>query len=494
MSASANNMRRALAPLLAAALLPGCAAGPDFVAPASPTFHSYLPGGDPGATPAALGAAQRFSAGTPVAPDWWRLFDSPDLDRAMQAALAANPSLQSAQAALRESQENLQAGHGVFLPQLDLAFSARRQKSGSLTTGVVPFGGVFNIFSLAATVSYLLDLSGANRRTVEALAAQVDYQRSQMLATWLTLSGNVANTVIARAAYAEQLRATVELIAREEEQLSIARAQVAAGAAAYASVVSIQSQLASSRATLPALQQRYDQASHLLATLAGRAPSQWAPPHVALERLSLPRQLPLTVPSDLVRRRPDIRAAEALLHVASANVGVASAALFPTVTLGANYATQGTQFEHFTGPGGRFWSTGAIVDQPLFHGGTLVHRQRAALEAWHGALGAYRQTVLSAFAQVADTLTALGNDAQALQAQAEALAAARQAVELVEANYRAGLVGYLDVLVADVQLHRAQIDYIQARALRLQDTAALYLAMGGGWWAMPAPALEGRAR
>jgi NodT family efflux transporter outer membrane factor (OMF) lipoprotein len=492
MWATVRSMRAA--PALATAILCGCAAGPDFVRPAPPPETSYLPGGDPVATQAALGAAQRFRAGAEVAPDWWRLFGSPELEHAMQAALVGNLSLQSAQAALRESQANLRAGQGVFYPQLDLAFDARRQRSAPITAGIAPLGGVFNIFTLAGTVSYLLDLSGANRRTVEALAAQVDVQHGEMLATWLSLSGNVVNTLIARAAYAEQMRATGELIAREAEQLEIARAQYAGGSTAYAGVVSIESQLASSRAQLPALQQRYEQASHLLAVLAGRAPSAWQAPPVTLDRLTLPRDLPLVVPSQLVRQRPDILAAEARLHAASANLGIASAALFPSVTLGAQYGTEGAHIDRFTGPHNRFWNTGALADIPVFHGGTLVYQRDAAAQALQRALADYRQTVLSAFQQVADTLTALDNDARALQAQAEAVAAARQSVDLLQANYRAGLVSYLQVLVADVQLHRAQVDFTQARALQLQDTAALYLAMGGGWRSMPAPALEGVRR
>jgi NodT family efflux transporter outer membrane factor (OMF) lipoprotein len=417
-----------------------------------------------------------------VSPRWWRLFGSAELDRAMDEALARNPTLEGAQASLRQSEESLRAGYGVFYPQLDLAFSAQRQRTAPLTSGLSALRGVFNVFTLSGAISYLVDLAGTSRRTVEGLAAQADFQRSEMQATWLSLSGNIANAFIARAAYAGQIEATRELIARQAGQRDIARAQATAGSAPYANVLAIDSQLASSRATLPALQQRYDQATHLLATLAGHTPGEWRAPDVGLEQLTLPRALPLALPSDLVRRRPDILSAEARLHVASANLGVASAALFPKVSLNANYGTEGREFEHMTGPTGRFWSTGAVTDIPLFHGGSLVHERSAAAEALRAALASYRQTVLTAFAQVADTLTALEHDAVALQAQSEALAAARGSVALVQANYRAGLVSYLDVLAADAQLQRAQLDHIQAQALRLQDSAALYLALGGGWW------------
>jgi NodT family efflux transporter outer membrane factor (OMF) lipoprotein len=493
MWASADQIARRALALLAASLLAGCAAGPDFVRPQAPSDRAYLPSGPPAPTEPAEGVRQAFAPGAEVSPAWWRLFNSAGLDRAMDEALVRNATLQSAQASLRESEENLRAGHGVFYPQLDLGFSAVRQRAAPLQSGISALRGVFNIFTLNGVITYLLDLAGSSRRTVEGLAAQADFQRNEMLATWLSLSGNIANTFIARAAYAEQIRATRELVARETQQRDIARAQVQGGSAPYANVLAIDSQLASTRATLPVLEQHYDQATHLLATLVGRTPGLGRAPDVALAQLALPRELPLTLPSELVRRRPDILSAEAQLHVASANLGVASAALFPTVTLSANYGTEGQQIEHITGPNGRFWSTGAVVDIPLFHGGTLIHQRNAAAEDWRRALADYRQAVLAAFAQVADALTALEHDAAALQAQAEALAAARQSAALVGANYEAGLVGYLDVLVADAQLHRAQIDHAQALALRLQDSAALYLALGGGWWRMPADRLRGAA-
>lgn len=478
-------MRRACTAIATACLLAGCAAGPDFVRPAPPPDSGYLPASQP------AGGAQVFHPGAAVAPDWWRMFGSPELDRMMRAALANNGTLQAAQAALRQSQEELRAGRGVFWPQLDLAFSAQRQKAAPLTSGLTALRGVFNVFTLGGTISYLLDVAGANRRTVEALGAQADFQRSEMLATWLSLSGNIATTSIARAAYAAQIAATRELVRRQAEQRDIARTQAAAGIAPFSNVLSIESQLASSRAQLPALQQRYDQATHLLATLVGRSPSQRNAPPVALDQLTLPRDLPLTLPSELVRRRPDILSAEARLHVASANIGVATAALFPKVSLAASYSTEGREIEHMTGPRGRFWQTGAVVDLPLFHGGTLAHQRDASVLAWRGALANYRQTVLAAFAQVADALSALGHDTDAVAARQQALDAARQALTLLEANYRAGLVSYLDVLAADAQLQRAQIDFIQLRAQQLQDSAALYLALGGGWWGLPAHSLQG---
>lgn len=474
---------RGLCALAAALLLAACAAGPDFVPPAPPRQKDYLPEGAPRATAAALGASQRFVPGTPLTPAWWTLFGSPQLDATMRAALQRNPGLQAAQAALAASRENLAAGDGVFWPQADLGLSGTRERAARVRgVGVLP--GIFNLFTLGATVSYLLDLAGGSRRGVEALAAQADYQRYQLSATWLALSGNIFNTSVARAGYAAQAAATGELLARLREQRDIALAQYHAGAAPYANVVAIDSQVASTEATLPVLEQRERQADHLLATLAGSAPADWQPPPLSLDSLTLPRTLPLSLPSELVRQRPDILAAEAELHTASAQVGVATAALFPSVRLDASFGNAADTLGGTTSAAGRFWSLGVDAAQPLLHGGTLTHQRRAAVAEYRRALASYRATVLAAFAQVADVLTALDSDARALEAQARALDAARQSLALLQANYRAGLVAYFEVLVADAQLHRVQIDYVQALAQRFQDSAALYLALGGGWWRM----------
>lgn len=472
-----------MAALLAGVLAAGCAAGPDFKRPAPPVDRNYLPDGVPGPTATAQGASQRFVPGAAQAPAWWRLFGAPQLDGAMQAALRRNPSLQAAQASLRASRESLAAGYGVFYPQADLDSTAIRQRASSVS-GAGLVSGLFNVFTLGATVSYLIDVAGASRRSVEALGAQADAQRYQLAATWLTLSGNIFNTYVARAGYAAQIEATRTLLAALSEQRDIALAQYRAGIAPYANVLSIESQMASSAASLPVLEQHERQSAHLLATLVGSTPAEWQAPQLALDRLVLPRALPLSLPSELVRQRPDILAAEAELHAASAQVGVATAALFPNVRLDASFGNAAYKLGDTANA--RFWSLGLDATQPLFHGGTLTHQRRAAIEDYQRALASYRAVVLAAFGQVADSLTALDSDARALQAQAQALDAARQALALLQANYRAGLVAYLDVLVADEQLRRVQIDYVQALAQRFQDTAALYLALGGGWWQMQA--------
>lgn len=462
--------------------LVGCAVGPDFVRPASPPIDRYTHGAEPIATAPADGQVQQFAKGAKVVADWWRLFSSAKLDAVVKEAFANNRSLQAAQASLRQSQDNLRAGYGVFLPQLDAAFDATRQKFSPVRIGSSAPNSIFNLFTLSASVSYALDVFGGERRAVESLQAQVDVQRAILLGAYLTLTGNVVNTIIAQAAYREEIKATEQIISLVKEQIGITETQARAGTVPYSSVLSLQSQLATFEATLPPLRQKLSQAEHLLATLAGRAPAEWSAPQIDLADLKLPRDLPITLPSDLVRQRPDLLAAEAQLHGASAEIGVATANLLPNFTLNGSYGQNNTSVNDLFITNGNFWSLGANVTAPLFHGGTLWFQRKAAIEGYQQSLANYRQTVLSAFAQVADTLRALENDANTLHAQSQALRTAGEALQLTRANYQAGIVNYLQILIANGQYHQARIGYLQAQAQRLQDTVALFVAVGGGWW------------
>lgn len=463
-------------------LLSSCAVGPNFVHPAAPAGSRYTYDPSPLHTPAAGGVAQHFTPGAQVDAQWWRLFRSPNLDSVVSEALAGNPGLEAARASLRESEHSLRSGYGVFFPRADADAGALRQRYSPATIGEDMPGKVFNLFTLSASVSYAVDVFGGQRRLVEGLRAQRDVARATADATWLALTANIVNTVIARAAYQAQLQATRELVTLEAEQVRLAEVQVQAGTAAYSTVLSLRSQLDSTRATIPQLEQKVVQSDDLLATLAGHTPAEWRAPQVTLRELILPAELPVSLPSELVRQRPDILAAEATAHAASANVGVSTAALFPSVTLsgsaGGDSATTGALF----GTSARSWSAGAGLTAPLFQGGTLWFRRKAAIDAYDQALALYRQTVFSAFAQVADTLRALDHDASALQAEDDALAAAADALHLVQVNYEAGVATYLDVLNADAQFHQATVAQLQAVALRSQDTVALFAALGGGWW------------
>lgn len=464
-----------------AALLNGCAVGPEFVRPAPPDVDRYVREQQVAATAEAGGLAQRFTSGADLQADWWRLFKSAPLDDAVQRALANSPTLQAAEASLRQSQDNLRAGDGVFYPQVDAGLGAARARSAPVQQGSSLPGSVFNVVTASGNVGYVLDLFGGERRAVEGLGAQVDAERFAARAAYLTLSANVVNTWIARAAYAAQVGATEELIALEEDQLRSIESQVRAGTSPYANVLSQRSLIASNRALLAPLQQKISQAEHLLALLEGLSPSQAEPLDIDLASLSLPQDIPMSVPSELARQRPDILMSEALLHVASANIGVATAAMYPSLTLSATYGAASANLGDMFGTAGRFWSIAPSLTAPLFRGGSLKAQRQAAIDAFDAQQANYRETVLVAFSQVADALRALEHDAQALQAQTEFKRAAAESLTLLQANYRTGLVAFVDVLGADVQLHTATIAWLQAVAQRHQDTVALFVALGGGW-------------
>lgn len=474
-------VRRGACAGVAALLGTACAVGPDFQPPAPPQVDRYTAEALPPRTVSAAGQAQRFVTGLPVATQWWQQFRCAPLDALVQRALAANPTIDAAAANLRQSQDRLRAGYGVFFPQVDAGAIAQRLRAAPLPQAPAAPRSAYNLVTLSGTIGYALDVFGGERRTVEGLRAQVQVEQYAGTAAFLALTANVVNTAIARAAYAGETALTQQLIALEEQQLRSTQAQIDAGTASYAAALALRSELATNRAVLAPLQQRMDQAEHLLATLAGVPPAQFDVAAITLADLVLPADLPLSVPSELVRRRPDILAAEAQLHIASANIGVATAALLPAISLSAGYGTAGTGLGNVLGAGARFWSLGSSISVPLFRGGTLWYGRQAAIDAYQAAQASYRQAVLTAFGQVADVLTALGHDAEMLQAQEEAQRSAAQSLQLLQANYGAGLVAYLDVLNADIQYRQASLGALQALAQRLQDTVALYIALGGGW-------------
>jgi len=317
---------------------------------------------------------------------------------------------------------------------------------------------------------------------LEGMRAEVDLQRATEQATYVALISNIVNTIVAAAAYRAEIDATQDLIELQRQQVGLAEVQSRSGVAPYSTVLSLRSQLASYEATIPQLQQKLAQSSDLLATLVGQVPANWSPPDVRLGDLHLPADLPISLPSDLVRQRPDIRVTEAAAHAASANVGVATAAMLPGITLNGTYSVNGPRANNLLSADGRAWSLGGDLTAPLFEGGTLWYRRKAAIDAYRMSMALYRQTVLTAFAQVADTLLALEHDASTVAAQDQALEAAKDALHLIQTNYEAGLDTYLEVLSADAQYHQAVLNDVQAIAVRYQDTVALYVALGGGWW------------
>ena len=478
---------------LIVAMIGGCAVGPDFVRPAPPNADRYTRTPQTDATIVADGHAQHFMSGAAIPADWWRLFESAQLDAVVQKAITNNPTLQASEASLRQSQDNLRAGYGVFFPQVQADAAATRQRTPSGQQGSQTSGRIFNLLTLSGTISYSLDVFGGERRTVESLRAQADYQVYENKAAYLILSANVVNASIARAAYAAQIRATEQLIELENQQLHITEGQVRAGIVPYANVLSLRSLMAAQQASLAPLEQNVSQAEHLLATLEGVLPSQVALPDIDLIGLALPVNLPVSLPSELVRQRPDILAAEAQMHAASAKIGVATAAMFPSFSLSGTYGVAGPNLNALSAASGQFWSIGPSATVPVFQGTSLWYGRRAAIDVYQQSQANYRETVLGAFEQVADSLKALEHAAEALKAEAEAQNAAGEALKLLQANYRAGLVAYLDVLVADVQFHEATIGYLQAVAQRHQDTVGLFVALGGGWWNGQSPTAKGEA-
>jgi NodT family efflux transporter outer membrane factor (OMF) lipoprotein len=480
-----NGLLKGVCATILACGFAACAAEPDFVRPRAPTTQHYIYGEEPASTITAGGTAQHFEPSAKIAADWWRLFDCPPLDEIVRQSFAGNQTLQAAQASLSQSQDNLRAGYGIFYPQIGASFQPTRQQFSPARFGATSAPSIFSLYTLSTSASYVLDVFGGERRTVESLAAQVDVQYYNTQGTYLALSGNVVNTIVAAAAYEAEIDATERILGFLEEQTRITGAQVEAGEVAYANLLSIQSQLATEQATLPPLQQQLAHTQHLLAMLTGKVAGDWTPPRITFSELTLPKDLPLSLPSDLVRQRPDILVAEAQLHSASAQIGVATAALFPSFALNANYGLNSTTLATLFGSSAAFWTMGASLATPVIQGPTLWYQRKAAIDAYQQALANYRQTVLAAFAQVADALDALQHDAEALGAQTLALKTAAEALYLIQANYRAGTVNYLQVLIADYQFQQAQIGYIQAMGQRLQDTAALFVALGGGWWNAP---------
>jgi NodT family efflux transporter outer membrane factor (OMF) lipoprotein len=475
-------VRRRLVLLAAALVSAGCAVGPDFHRPAAPTDRGYTPG-PPGATAVADGKAQRFDESKPVAARWWQMLQCPALDAIVSQALAANPGIDAARATLRRAENSLRAGYGAFFPQVDARAGAGREQYNP-APGSIP-SNTFSLFTLSGTVSYTIDIWGGTRRQTEVLGAAVDAQRYALAGTYLMLSSNVVDAVIAQAAYRAEIEATKATVALLREQVRIAKAQAAGGTVPFANVLSLESQVAAIDATLPPLEQKIDQTIDLLAALRGTTPANAAPSPASLADFQLPQDLPLSVPSQLVRQRPDVLIAEAELHAANATIGVATAAMLPSLTISAGYGVGATSLAAGFGPASAAWNLGAGLAQPIFHGGALYYQRNAAIDARDATAADYRQTVLAAFEQVADTLRGLSHDADAVNAQTEAVASAEGAVHLLQANYESGIATYLQVLVADQQYLQAKIGYVEAVAQRLEDSVGLYVALGGGWWNAP---------
>ncbi|THD80515.1 MAG: efflux transporter outer membrane subunit [Phenylobacterium sp.] len=477
---------RAVAAALAALLLASCAAGPDFKKPAPPTVSSYTapPVSTTVATPNVTGGeAQRFASGADIPADWWTLFHSRSLNDLVEAALVNNHDLKAAQAALAQAHETTLAQRGAYFPTVTAGFAGSRQRTpDSLAPTPATNATQYSLFTPQVSVAYAPDVFGLNRRGTEAVKAQEQAARFQMIAAQLTLTSNVAVAAIQDASLRSQIEATRELIGLNTKIVEILRYQQAKGYSSGLDVAAQESQLAQVTAALPPLLKQAAQQHDLLAVLTGRYPSEAPAEDLELSGLTLPQDLPLSLPSVLVAQRPDVRQAEANMHAASAQVGVAAANRLPNIQLTANAGSTALAIGQVFGPGTSFWALGAALTAPIFDGGTLKHQEGAAKAAYVQAAEQYRSTVLTAFQNVADTLTAIEQDAEALKASAAAADAAKVTLELSQRQWRDGYASYLTLLSAEQAYQQARINLVQAQANRYADTAALFQALGGGWW------------
>lgn len=459
--------------------------GPDFQRPKAPAEKNLTPaplGKVTDAAPVPGGKSQEFVGDRDIPAQWWTLFHSPALNTLLRRALADSPTLARADAALRQARENRRARAGSLWPAFDAGFSAHRQRVSETQSGLSG-ASLYTLYDASVSVSYPLDLFGATRRELEALHAQVEYQRYLLEAAHLTLAANLVVTAVQEASLRAQIGATQEIVAAEKQLLGLMQRRFELGGAAQTEVLAQKAQLSRTRATLPPLEKALAENRHLLAVLAGTLPANAADlPNFHLEDFRLPRELPVSLPSALVRQRPDIRASEELFHAACARVGVATANLYPRLTISAGLGSATGSFSSLFSSGTEIWNLGGGLLQPIFRGGELTAQRRAALAAYDAAEADYRETVLQAFRNVADVLRALELDARTLKARAEAEHDALAILELTRKRYDYGNAGYPDLLDAQRRHQESLLGLAQARAQRFSDTASLFHALGGGWW------------
>jgi len=476
--------------VMAAALLlsAGCVVGPNFKKPAAAQVPGYTPT-PPAATSATPnvtgGESQTFVAGRDIPGDWWTLFHSKPLNDLIERSLKANPDVKSAQAALTVARENTLAQRGYFYPSVSAGFSTSRARTSSEVSSFTASGNLtYSLYTPQLSVSFVPDVFGLNKRTVESLKAQEQQARYALAATHITLSSNIAAAAIQEASLRGQIDTTNQLIAAARRMLEILRSQYAKGYASQLDVAAQESQLAQVTATLPPLLKQLAQERDLLAALSGGFPNQEMAEKFELSSLELPKELPLSLPSQLVGQRPDVLQAEENLHAASALIGVAHANRLPSFALTADAGSMALIFSHFFSRGG-FWDTAAGLTQPVFDGGTLKHRELAAKAAYTQAEEQYRSTVLTAFQNVADTLHAIQQDADSLKAASAATKAAEVTLNLTKQQLQSGYTTDLALLTAEQAYQQAVLNLVQAQTNRYTDTAALFQALGGGWWNRP---------
>ena len=437
------------------------------------------------------GQSQRLVQGRDISQEWWRTFRSPALNALVEQSLNNNPTLQSAIASLRAANQAVYAQQGHFFPFVQANFNPTRQLTAApispvLNNAVNPF----NLVTAQVAVSYTFDIWGLNRRTVEELKAMADNQRFQVEAAYLTLAANVAVAAINEASLRGQIDATNQLITINTKMLDILQRQLKEGYANRNDVALQEAALAQVKATLPPLRKALQVQRDALAALIGVYPSQEPRETFRLTDLHLPEDLPVSLPAQLVEQRPDVRAAQEQLHAASAAIGVATANILPNVTIGANAGYMGTALPGLFSAPNLFWELAGDATQTAFDGGILLHELQQSKDTYHAAAWSYKGTVLGAVQNVADALRAVENDADALKAARDFERAAKISFDLAQQQMQTGYANILILLTAQQTYLQAVIQVVQARAARLNDTAALYQALGGGWWNRTAPPAE----
>jgi NodT family efflux transporter outer membrane factor (OMF) lipoprotein len=473
--------------VLLAGLLGACAVGPNYKTPPAPKTSGFVA---PDALPATTastsgtgGEAQQFVQNLDIPGQWWTLFQSPTLNALIERGLANSPTLASAQASLRQAKETVAAERGSFFPSLSGSVQATRQSEPGASLGLPQIGSlVYTLDSATLSVSYTLDAFGGIRRQVEALGAQAEYEQFSLEAAYLTLTTNIVSAAINEASLRAQIDANEKIAASQQRQLDITQRRVTAGGASRADVLQQQATLQTTLAQLPTLRGQLAQQRNLLAAYVGDMPADYAGPVFTLDSLHLPTDLPLSLPSKFVEQRPDVREYAALLHESTAQIGVATANMLPQITLTGSYGSEAGSFGGLFGTGTSLWSVAGGLTQPLFKGGQLLHQRRAAVAAAEEADANYRSTVITAFQNVSDALYALSADAEALAAQDLAERTAAESLKLVQAQYQSGAASYLQVLTSEQSYQNAEVALVKARAQRFADTAALFQALGGGWW------------
>jgi NodT family efflux transporter outer membrane factor (OMF) lipoprotein len=468
-------MKRATLSLLSALLVSACTVGPDFKTPAPPDVSTYAGKGD-----AAPPDDQKIALGQRIEGDWWTGFKSPSLDRVIKEALSGNQDVEAARQRMAEAEEQVNAAEGALLPQVSLGGTAGYQKYGRSLFGPLNFTvPPFAYYTVGPTVSFPLDLFGGQKRAVEERQALLQYQGFELDAAYQSLTAHIAAEALALASARAQLETLNGIIADDERNVALVESAITGGSGTQVQLVAAQSQLAEDRALVPDLHQQEAVARHALSILVGKAPAEWSPPEFALTDFTLPGQLPVSLPSELVHRRPDIQAAESQLHAASAAVGVATANLYPNLNLTATVTQQALTPGELFNSISNAYALAANLTQPIFSGGRLSAERRAAVDNYKASLAVYRQTILTAFGEVGDRLQSLSNDADRLHAQQAAADTASRSLDLARRSFEAGNSGILDVIDAERRNAQAQLGLARASAQRLMDTAQLYLALGG---------------